>query len=287
MKLSSLFSLSPGSQSQSPSQAQPQLSPLRPQPQPHSSPPRPQSQPPLSLPSQSRGDELGAEFACEIVRQRRKTLALHVTHRRVEVRVPLRVSRREVEAFVGEHHDWIQQRLATEAQRDKLRLRIEQGGRILYKARELRLHFREALSDAVYVEDDLLVIQGRGLRGEKANTRATKILAGHLQAEAQASVVARVHALAGHLQLAGQIKDVRFRKTKTKWGHCTSTGVLQFNWLIMLAPNAVVDYLIAHEVCHLKHLNHSKAFWALVESVCPDSQRYIGWLKENEQRLYF
>ena len=286
MKLSSLFSLSPGSQSQS--QSQP--SPLRPQP----SPPRPQSQPqsslslPLpSLPSQSCGDELGAEFACEIVRQRRKTLALHVTHRRVEVRVPLRVSRREVEAFVGEHHDWIQQRLATEAQRDKLRLRIEQGGRILYKARELRLHFREALSDAVYVEDDLLVIQGRGLRGEKANTRATKILAGHLQAEAQASVVARVHALAGHLQLAGQIKDVRFRKTKTKWGHCTSTGVLQFNWLIMLAPNAVVDYLIAHEVCHLKHLNHSKAFWALVESVCPDSQRYIGWLKENEQRLYF
>jgi predicted metal-dependent hydrolase len=83
------------------------------------------------------------------------------------------------------------------------------------------------------------------------------------------------------------ITDIRFRKTKTKWGHCTSKGVLQYNWLIMLAPNSVIDYMISHEVCHLKHMDHSKRFWSLVDSVCPNSDRFIDWLREHEHRLYF
>ena len=228
-------------------------------------------------------------FHCTVVRQPRKTLALHVRHQKVEVRVPLRVGRREVEVFVAEHHDWIQKRLTVEAKRDAERLRLENGAVILYKARELTLRFREAHSSDVYEEDSELVIQGRGLRGstEIVKSKAKKILERHLKAQAEIVLIPRAHELAEKMGLGQRLTQVGLRKTKSKWGHCTSTGVLQLNWLIMLAPNAVVDYLIAHEVCHLQHMNHSKQFWALVNSVCPDSQRYVAWLKANEHRLFF
>ncbi len=239
-------------------------------------------------------DQLGTvrsdmSFHCEVLRQPRKTLALHVRHQAVEVRVPLRVSRREVEAFVAEHHDWIQARLEAEAKRDAERLRLENGAMILYKARELTLSFREAHGDGVYEEDRQLILQGRGLRKspEQAEQRARKILERHLKKQAEEELFPRARALAAQMGLGDKLTEVCLRKTKRKWGHCTSGGVLQLNWLIMLAPNAVVDYLIAHEVCHLQHMNHSKQFWALVDSVCPDSKRYVEWLKANEHRLFF
>jgi predicted metal-dependent hydrolase len=63
--------------------------------------------------------------------------------------------------------------------------------------------------------------------------------------------------------------------------------VLQYNWLIMLAPYSIIDYMIAHEVCHLIHMDHSKRFWLLVNSVCPEHEQYIRWLKEHEHRFWF
>ncbi len=62
--------------------------------------------------------------------------------------------------------------------------------------------------------------------------------------------------------------------------------MVQYNWLIMLAPANCVDYLIAHEICHLKHMNHSKTYWALVESVCPHYRESRRWIKANEHRLF-
>ena len=222
-------------------------------------------------------------FDCTVVRQKRKTLALHVKHRQVEVRVPHRVSQREVQAFVQLNRDWIEKRLRVEAERDGLKLRIEHGSTVLYQARELTIRFRTALSEAVYIEDTELVIQGRALD----SARASKAHERFLQAQARDYIIPRARGLAAHLQLEDRLSDIQFRKTKTKWGHCTSTGVLQYNWLIMLAPFSVIDYMIAHEVCHLQHMNHSRDFWELVDSVCPDSKRFIAWLKEHEHRLFF
>lgn len=241
-------------------------------------------------PPQHEGAPLSSlPFRCTVLRQPRKTLALHVRHREVEVRVPLRVGRREVEVFVAKHHDWIQKRLVVEAKRDTERLRFRDGAVILFRARELTLRFREAHSGSVYEEDGELVIQGRGLRSspQLAEGKAKKILERYLKAQAEKELIPRAFELAEKMGLGHRLTHVGLRKTKSKWGHCTATGELQLNWLIMLAPNAVVDYLIAHEVCHLQHMNHSKQFWALVNSVCPDSQRYIAWLKANEYRLFF
>jgi predicted metal-dependent hydrolase len=76
-------------------------------------------------------------------------------------------------------------------------------------------------------------------------------------------------------------KAVRFRDTTSRWGSCTSDGTLSFSWRIMMAPPPVINYLVAHEVAHLKEMNHGPKFWKLCEELCPDTDRCKAWLKRN------
>jgi predicted metal-dependent hydrolase len=79
--------------------------------------------------------------------------------------------------------------------------------------------------------------------------------------------------------------QVTIKATRSKWGHCTSRGAIQYNWQILLAPEAIVDYLVAHEVSHLRHHNHSADFWSLVASVCPTFKADRAWLKAEGAHL--
>ena len=78
---------------------------------------------------------------------------------------------------------------------------------------------------------------------------------------------------------------ITIREQKTRWGSWSSAGNLNFNWKLMLAPPRVLDYVVVHELCHRKEMNHSKAFWAIVESILPDYKESRKWLKENGHLL--
>lgn len=78
---------------------------------------------------------------------------------------------------------------------------------------------------------------------------------------------------------------ITIRNQKTRWGSCSSKGGLNFNCLLMLTPPEVVDYVVVHELCHRKEMNHSKAFWAEVEKVLPDYKSAKRWLRENGGEL--
>ena len=80
-------------------------------------------------------------------------------------------------------------------------------------------------------------------------------------------------------------KAVRFKDTASRWGSCTSDGNLSFSWRIMMAPRPVINYLVAHEVAHLKEMNHGAKFWRLCETLCPDTERCKAWLKKNGSAL--
>ena len=73
---------------------------------------------------------------------------------------------------------------------------------------------------------------------------------------------------------------ITIRDQKTRWGSCSAKGNLNFNWRLMLAPPRILDYLVVHELCHRKEMNHSKAFWNAVEMVLPDYKELRKWLKQ-------
>lgn len=83
----------------------------------------------------------------------------------------------------------------------------------------------------------------------------------------------------------GEYTRITIREQKTRWGSCSSRGTLSFNWKLMLAPPAVLDYVVVHELCHLKHMDHSREFWAAVEEVLPDYKEKRKWLKEHGSEL--
>ncbi len=81
--------------------------------------------------------------------------------------------------------------------------------------------------------------------------------------------------------------DVSFRYNKSNWGSCSHDGHLTFSTRLFLAPQIVADYVILHELAHLKEHNHSAAFWSLIEQVMPDYKDHVKWLKKNGSKLYY
>ena len=229
------------------------------------------------------GRAMSEPFSCEVQRSKRKTLALYVKPGKLVVRVPLDASKSEVENFVHSNRAWIEKRLSEESARQQERLVVEHGRQIFYRARELEIVFRKGDKPRIMTDGGQFIIQGHRLTPAKAREQLEDFLIN----KASHYILPRARGLARYLGVEHKISEIKLRKTKSKWGHCTSQGVLQYNWLIMLAPYSIIDYMIAHEVCHLIHLDHSKRFWLLVNSVCPEHEQYIRWLKEHEHRFWF
>lgn len=78
---------------------------------------------------------------------------------------------------------------------------------------------------------------------------------------------------------------ITLRQQKTRWGSCSANGNLNFNWLLILAPPEVLDYVVVHELCHRRQMNHSQAFWNEVSAVLPGYKEQKKWLKDNGWKL--
>ena len=110
-----------------------------------------------------------------------------------------------------------------------------------------------------------------------------------LVSEAEARVGAReiVSALAeeGAERLGVTYQRIRIGAQRTLWGSCSPQGTLSFNWRLVLTPLAVIDYVVMHELCHLRVPNHSRSFWTLVERHCPHWQDQRAWLRDHGPEL--
>ncbi len=90
-----------------------------------------------------------------------------------------------------------------------------------------------------------------------------------------------------HCQSLGvRFTSITIRDTKSRWGSCSSTGALSYSWRLILAPDDVLDYVAAHEVAHLREMNHSSRFWALVEALKPDWRNHRRWLRDHGAELH-
>jgi len=158
---------------------------------------------------------------------------------------------------------------------------LKAGDTVPYLGRDLKLVKRGNHSevDSVTLEGDTLAVS----HGLFKNGILELALEQWYRAEAARLINERADRLSS--QMGIHCKRIVIRGQKTRWGSCSHKGDLSFNWKLMMAPEPVIDYVIIHELAHLKEMNHSKRFWELVAEHCPQWREYKKWLKGHETQL--
>lgn len=191
----------------------------------------------------------------------------------VKLTLPKRSSLRQATKFLNQHLDWIgDQREQAESVPP-----LGHGDSILFLGIPHEIEFTDRSPRKVVAEGGKLSVGGpKDLAAGRLNK--------WFRAEAKASLTEASEAYA-------ELLGVRFNRVsigdmKSRWGSCSSRGTLRYNWRLMLAPEAVMKYVAAHEVAHLLEMNHSDRFWGHVARCEPDFQQHRCWLKRHGSDLF-
>lgn len=219
-------------------------------------------------------DDLGLSVVVRRSRRARR-LILRVGPRDefAELVLPRRVTLAEGREFVESRAKWLKQQL-TERPR---RVPFVDGATLPLLGVPCRLRRLAGGRGRVRRQGDEIVVPG----GAPDMPRR---LEAWLKREARREIVARAQAAAARLGLT--VGRVQLRDPSSQWASCSARGTLSFSWRLILAPEEVLDYVVAHEVAHLEEMNHSGKFWRLVERLCPHAERARTWLREHGAGLH-
>ena len=210
----------------------------------------------------------GEPIAYRLIRSRRRTIGLEIAYGGAVVRAPYWVRIGDVQSFLRENANWIRNKLNTwRAARAHVRPEDwRDRGLVRFEGQELRLSVYSTRRRVA--ENDLFDL--RIGMPKPTEGRIREAVEAWLKARAEESFPARVAACCAVLELP--MPQVRLSNSATQWGSCeraATRSIIRLHWrLIQLAPE-LADYIIAHEVSHLREMNHSAAFWATVESLYP------------------
>ena len=221
----------------------------------------------------------GIEYSVRRSERARRVRVTVDNARGVEVVLPARIYRggtgaaqREAAAAVAELRPWIERRLA-EQERSRETV-ASRGSTVPYLGTTLTIEARPGRSQVRRIGDVLLV-----------------------PAEADYKpAVERWYRRAAHREIAGRLDAacdqaelfytrLTIRGQRTRWASCSRTGAMSFNWRLLLAPEPVLDYVVWHEVCHLRVMDHSQRFWALLAGYCPGYKEQQRWLRRYGSTL--
>lgn len=214
--------------------------------------------------------------------RKRRTVALQIADGQLTVRAPSGVSLKAIQAIVSARGAWIERHLAASAPvsaPDYLKL-----GYVPYLGRSLPLLRQQQVRSAVTSQDDVLLVNvSNRVRADNFDTKSTELLRQWYSEQALIWFTSRVELWQTQMQV--QAKTIKVGSWNSKWGYCKSSAEVGFNWRLMMAPAWVADYVVVHELAHLRHLNHSAAFWHFVHRFYPDSQAAKQWLKQHQHQL--
>jgi len=213
-----------------------------------------------------------------LTRSRRKTAAIYVRGGEVEVRVPLRMPKREIDRFVLEKEKWILKSLAKQQAQaaQKEAFEIDYGSSILFRGKPYPITQRNGKHAGF---DDSVFYMPPELSPEQIKTtcvRLYKILA-------KAHIAKRVDFFASQMGVVPTA--VKINSAMKRWGSCSSRKSLNFSWRLIMADDAIIDYVAVHELAHIKEMNHTARFWAIVENILPDFREHKRKLKDLQSRL--
>ncbi|MFO7618207.1 MAG: SprT family zinc-dependent metalloprotease [Thermoplasmata archaeon] len=213
----------------------------------------------------------------------RRTISIQVDSGWVVVRAPARMQDKQIRAFVESKSGWVRRKQAEARQRDAQRPRhlYLEGEMFPFQGSNFRLTMVNSPGrGSISIKGDRLILQVReGTKPEKIPA----ILKKWYIELARAAFLERVSFYSAVLGVAPA--SISVRSQKSRWGSCSSGGNISLNWKLVTAPPEILDYVVAHELCHLKHRNHKPAFWDDLGKVMPDFQARRKWLRENGHKL--
>jgi predicted metal-dependent hydrolase len=216
-----------------------------------------------------------------VVRSRRTTADIVVERDgRVIVRAPATLPDQDIEDIVESKRYWIYKTLAEwrDLNATKVLREYRNGEGFLYLGRSYRLSLVADQDEPVVLRNGRFCLR-RDLvdRGEVVAARAA--FRDYYVARGQERITDRVHYYAPKVGMMP--RDIDVRELGHRWASCSPKGNLVFHWKCMMASSTIIDYIVVHELCHFRHLNHTEAFWNEVDKVMPDYRERKEWLKKN------
>jgi len=211
-------------------------------------------------------------------RSKRKTLALYVRNGEVEVRAPLKVSKRDIDKFVVSKEKWITDKLAASNERQEQRgtFTLNYGDMALYCGKEYPI---AAKPGGRVGFDDERFYMPPDLTSEQIKNACVQIY----RMLAKRDLTNKVLDFAKQMEVMPIA--VKVSGAKTRWGSCSGKKSLTFSWRLIMAEDDVVDYVVIHELAHIAEMNHSGRFWTIVEGVLPDYKERQKRLKVLQKKL--
>ena len=205
-------------------------------------------------------------------RARRVSLRIDPCGGAVIVTLPPRAGHRAGMALLMDHADWVADRIAALPQA----VPLIDGAIVPVCDVPHRIRHVPHARGGAWLQDGELHVAGR-----------PEFLARRVRDCLRAEARRRLTVLVAEKSAAADAQPTRLtvKDTRSRWGSCAHDGALAFSWRLVMAPEFVQDYVAAHEVAHLRHMNHGKRFWALVEKLTPHSATAIPWLRKDGARL--
>jgi hypothetical protein len=215
-------------------------------------------------------------------RKRRKTISLHIKEDgKIVVYAPYRTPKWEIEKFFNEKESWIvEKRSEKERSIKEAEKAFISGEKFLFLGELYPLEIQDNNK-----EPPLKLSFGKFVIDKNHIEEARDLFIKWYKEEAKERIIGRIDYYSKRLQLFP--KGVKITSAKYRWGSCSRDDRLSFSWRMIMASFSIIDYILIHELVHIKEKNHSKRFWNYLESVHPDYKKHRLWLKENGSSLWF
>ena len=216
-------------------------------------------------------------------RKRKKTISLHIREGgKIFVYAPYYTPKCEIEGFIREKRSWIVKKISEKERRPKeTEKAFLPGEKFLYLGEWYPLE----TGDCPHKKNRLTLSFGRFILDKDHIKEARNLFIQWYKGEAREKIAGRVHYHSQRLQLLPT--GTKITSARWRWGSCSHDNRLSFSWRIIMAPLNIIDYVMIHELVHIKEKNHSKRFWNYMASVLPDYRKDRLWLKQNGHLLRF
>ena len=212
----------------------------------------------------------------KIIRSKRKTLSLTINENaELIIRAPKRLSIEKIQDFINEKENWInRKKILIENQ---IKYVTSNHNKLLYLGNLFPINVEQNASKELFFTGEEFI--ANSIEPDSLSLSIKKWYKNKFKEIA----LPRVAYFANKHNL--MVNQVRIKNQKTMWGSCSSKNNINLNYLLLMAPMGVIDYVIVHELVHTIHRNHSTDFWDSVESIMPEFQEHKRWLKKNGYKL--